>query len=77
MENRFGSNLRNLLRNHLHILLYTYFWFGLFICGLVAPQNRIDMLGSSIIKEGWHLSVLSLILIFPVPLLYIIRMRRK
>ena len=33
-----------LLKNHLHVMLYTYFWFGLFVGGLVAPQHRIDML---------------------------------
>ena len=77
MENKFLNKLSTLLKNHLHILLYTYFWFGLFISGLLAPQHRIDALESSIITQGWHLSVLSLIIVLPVPVIYVIRMRRK
>ena len=75
MKNKLWNKLVNLLKYHLHIMLYIYFWFGLFICGLVAPQDRIDMLESSIITEGWHLSLLSLVLIFPVPVIYYWRIR--
>lgn len=67
--------LTELLKYHLHILLYTYFWLGLFICGLVAPQHRIDLLESDLITQGWHLSLLSLFLVLPVPIIYFFRMR--
>ena len=71
------KKLTELLKYHLHILLYTYFWLGLFLCGLVAPQHRIDELGSAFITQGWHLSLLSLLLVLPVPLIYIWRMGKK
>jgi len=71
------KKLIHLFKYHLHVLLYTYFWLGLFICGLVAPQHRIDDLGSAIVTEGWHLSLLSLVLVLPVPILYYFRMRNK
>ena len=64
------------LQDHFHILLYSYFWFGLFICGLVAPDERVAQLGSSVITRGWHLSLLSLGLILPTPVIYCLRMRR-
>ena len=65
------------LLEHLHIVLYFYFWLGIFIGGLVAPQDRVDMLNSEIIKEGWHLSLLSMILIFPVFIIYYLRIKKK
>lgn len=72
-----SSKIRNLLRHHLHILLYSYFWLGLFICGLAAPDHRVAELGSQIITKGWHLSLLSVLLILPVPVAYAIRIRRR
>ncbi len=77
MENQLWNKCRDVVKYHLHILLYTYFWFGLFVCGLVTPQHRIDMLESAIITKGWHLSALSLLIILPVPIIYFMRMRRK
>ena len=71
------SWVANIIKYHLHVLLYSYFWLGLFVCGLVAPQERIDMLESSIITQGWHLSALSLILVLPIPIAYFLRMRHK
>jgi hypothetical protein len=65
------SKLLYVLKYHLHILLYTYFWFGLFLCGLFAPDERILELGSNVIKKGWHLSAFSACLILPVPALYL------
>ena len=64
------------LKFHLHIVLYTYFWFGLFVCGLLAPPHRVAELGSDLVSRGWQLSLLSVFLIFPVPLIYLVRMRR-
>jgi hypothetical protein len=74
--NGFLDKLKYILKYHLHIILYSYFWFGLFICGLVAPDNRVIELESSLIGKGWHLSVLSLFLILPVPVIYLLRMRK-
>jgi len=65
------------LKKHFHIILYSYFWFGLFICGLAAPDNRVALLESMIITKGWHISLLSLILILPVPIFYFWRMRKN
>ncbi len=68
--------LENLLKDHLHVLLYAYFWFGLFVCGLSAPDQRVAELSSTLVTEGWHLSLLSVVLVLPVPLIYWYRMRR-
>ena len=65
------------LLEHFHIVLYFYFWLGIFIGGLVAPQDRVDMLNSGIIIEGWHLSLLSMFLIFPVFIIYYLRIKKK
>jgi len=74
--NGFAKKLGNFLRYHLHIVLYSYFWFGLFVCGLAAPDDRVAQLESVVITKGWHLSALSLVLILPVPILYCLRMWR-
>ncbi|MDC0231402.1 hypothetical protein OAK19_05500 [Aureispira] len=68
--------LMALIKYHLHILLYFYFWLGIFIGGLVAPIERIEMLNSNVITEGWHISLLSVFLIFPVFVIYSFRMKR-
>jgi len=65
----------DLLKAHLHIALYTYFWFGLFVCGLAAPPHRVESLGSGVVTRGWQLSLLSTLLLLPVPLVYALRMR--
>jgi len=69
------AKVKVFLKYHFHIVLYTYFWFGLFVCGLAAPDARVANLHSSLITKGWHLSLLSLTLILPVPIVYLIRMR--
>jgi hypothetical protein len=71
------AKIKEVLKYHFHIVLYTYFWFGLFVCGLAAPPERVAKLGSSVITQGWHLSLLSLVLILPVPVLYYLRVRTK
>ena len=71
-----SRKLKDILKYHLHIVLYSYFWFGLFVCGLVAPDWRVAELKSEVITEGWHLSLLSLVLILPVPVIYYVRVRR-
>ena len=73
---RFIFKARNLLKHHLQIVLYSYFWLGLFVCGLGAPEHRVEELQSNVITKGWHLSLLSLVLILPVPIIYYVRIRR-
>jgi hypothetical protein len=63
------------LQVHLPIVLYGWFWFGMFLCGFLAPAERVAMLESGVISEGWHLSAMSVVLGLPVVLLYIRRMR--
>jgi len=76
MKNSFAGKISNLFKYHLHIILYSYFWLGLFICGLAAPDWRVKELGSNLITKGWHLSLISLFLVLPVPVIYYIRIRR-
>ncbi len=65
-----------LFKEHFHILVYFYFWLGVFVGGFVAPKDRILLLESEVITEGWHLSALSLVLVFPVFIIYYIRVRK-
>ena len=76
MKNKIQDIIKS-LKDHLHIVLYFYFWLGIFVGGLVAPQERVEMLNSDLIKEGWHLSMLSLILIVPVFVIYYLRLKKK
>ena len=76
MKNKVKHILK-LLKNHLHVVLYFYFWLGIFIGGIFAPQDRVEMLNSNVIKEGWHLSLLSIILIFPVFVIYYLANKKK
>ena len=62
-----------LVKYHFHVTLFFYVWFGVFVCGLVAPQDRVAELGSSIITKGWHISALSMVFILPWPVLYVVR----
>jgi hypothetical protein len=63
------------IKYHFHALLYFYVWFGLFVSGLVAPTARVAALHSSLITSGWHLSLLSTLVVLPWPMIYIIRFR--
>ena len=72
-DRRSGNSVTRFLKVHLHAVLYTYFWFGLFVCGLVAPSDRVAALETDLISEGWHLSLISVFLILPVPVLYLLR----
>ena len=62
-----------LLKYHFHFMMFSYVWFGVFICGLLAPEHRVTELGSEIITQGWHLSALSVVLILPWPVIYLFR----
>lgn len=61
---------------HFCVLLYGYFGFGLVVCALCAPDDRIAALHSHLIGRGWHLAVLAVALLAPVPALYVWRWRR-
>ena len=63
------------LQLHLPALLFAWFWFGMFLCGLLAPPDRVADLGSAILQEGWHVSVMCVLLGLPVVLLYWRRVR--
>ena len=58
---------------HLPILLYVWFWLGMFLCGLLAPADRVADLGSGLVQEGWHLSTMACILGIPVVVAYTFR----
>jgi hypothetical protein len=62
-----------LIKYHFHAILYFYIWFGVFVCGLVAPQERVAELGSAVITRGWHISALSMAFILPWPVIYVLR----
>ncbi len=56
---------------HLPFILFSYFFLGLIIGGLFAPQERVDLLDCSFITKGWHISVVSSILYLPVLFTYL------
>ena len=60
---------------HLPALLYGWFWFGLFLCGLLAPPERVVLLESTWVTQGWHLSAMTCIFGIPILGLYSWRMR--
>ena len=66
--------LRGWLGLHLPALLYGWFWFGMVLCGLLAPEDRVAELQSGLIQQGWHLSVLALCLGTPPLIAYWLRM---
>jgi len=68
--------LKKLFRDHLHAILYSYFWLGLFVGGLVAPEERVLQLESDWLIHGTQLTFLSLILVLPALIIYILRMRQ-
>ena len=55
---------------HFAITLYTWFFLGMALCGLLVPPERVAVLESAVITHGWHLSVMALLFIGPVLLLY-------
>lgn len=63
------------LQLHLPIVLFAWFWFGMFLCGLLAPAERVSALDSAVLSEGWHISLLCVLLGVPVVVLYWRRLR--
>jgi len=62
---------------HFAISLYIWFFFGMALCGLLVPPERVAVLESAVITEGWHLSALAVLLICPVLFLYRRRLREN
>ena len=64
------------VKRHLHALLYAGFWLSLAGYGLVAPPERVALLESGLVTQGWHLTAMAALFGGPVLALYIRRMRR-
>ncbi len=62
---------------HFPALLYGWFWAGLALSGLLAPSERVAMLHSTLVTEGWHLSVMALVFGGSILTAYWLRMRGK
>jgi len=65
------------LQQHLPVVLFGWFWFGMFLCGLLAPQERVAELGSAVVTEGWHLSAMCVLLGLPVLVGVVLRSRSR
>ena len=61
---------------HLPIILYSFFWVSIFIGGLYAPQARIDLLDSSWITKGNHISIISCLVMWPFIIVYLFRFKQ-
>ncbi len=61
------------LKAHLPALLFGWFFFGMVLSGLVSPAERVAQLESSVIQEGWHLSMLAAMFGTPVVVAYWLR----
>ena len=64
-----------IVKYHFHAVVYFYVWFGLVVCGLAAPPERVAKLGSGLITQGWQLSLLATLLVLPWPIIYAVRFR--
>ncbi len=63
------------LQRHFHVLLYAGFWLSLVGYGLLAPPERLELLESSVLRQGWHIAVMAVFLGGSVLVLYARRMR--
>ena len=63
------------IKHHTHVLLYAGFWISLAGYGLLAPPERVALLDSGLVTEGWHLTAMALVFGGPVLFLYWWRMR--
>jgi hypothetical protein len=64
------------LVKHAAILLYAGFWISLSSYGLSAPPERVAMLESGLVTQGWHLTAMALLFGGPVLVIYAWRMRQ-
>jgi hypothetical protein len=63
------------LTTHTTAFLYAGFWLSLANYGLWAPPERVALLESGLVTEGWHLSLMAVCFGAPVLALYVWRMR--
>jgi hypothetical protein len=70
-------NLWQWFVRHLPALLYGWFWFGMVLCGLLAPKGRVQELESSLVTEGWHLSLMAGVFGAAILSIYYWRMSRS
>ncbi len=63
------------IETHLLVLLYAGFWLSLGSYGLFAPLERILLLQSHLVTQGWHLTAIAIVLGGPPLALYCWRMR--
>ena len=77
-KNAEGTNgrLMEALRLHLPIILFGWFFLGMALCGLLAPYERVVELNSTVIGQGWHLSLLALTFGTAIITAYIWRLRQ-
>lgn len=64
------------LIKHAAILLYAGFWISLSGYGLLAPPERVRLLESGLVTQGWHLSLMALSFGAPVIVGYVFAMSR-
>jgi len=76
-ETRAKLSVGSWLHRHLPILLYGWFWFGMFLCGLLAPPDRVAALESEWLTEGWQLSAMSAVFGVAIVTAYFVRIRPK
>ena len=65
------------LVKHAAILLYAGFWISSSGYGLLAPPERVRVLESGLVTQGWHLTAMAVIFGVPVLILYFFQMRRS
>jgi hypothetical protein len=69
-----ASTVSSWIELHLPALLYGWFWIGMVLSGLLAPTERVAMLESGLITEGWHLSLMACCFGIPILGAYWLRM---
>ena len=62
--------------NHFPFVIYVFVWFGIFVGGIFAPGEAVQVLKSNIITEGYHISLYSCIIMFPFMVFYLLRIFR-
>ena len=68
--NRENTKKLHWIELHFPIILYTWFWFGLILCAVFTPEERVLMLKSQVITKGWDLILVSVILSTPIFWMY-------
>lgn len=64
------------IKRHFPALLFGWFWFGMVLCGLLAPADRVAHLESNLVTEGWHLSLMSFVFGAVIMSAYVVRVSK-